>query len=190
MGFKQLREKRYFSVLCNKPTKAKNTLHIKMSMSIAEIGKEMDLKLFEQQHAKVIYAQNPKLVHGGAKNKRQQDFQATQREYPVPPECNTLEPLVKMHQAAMPYEATSASMGLSRSTLIRRVHRWEVQGCLTKTKRRIHLSAAPEDPKAFHEKYGAFPFKVGGLWYAQLSNLYEMKRDYGGCSKTPVNATK
>ena len=190
MEMKVVRRDMFFSVLTKTPTKAKNTLRITKSMSIADIGREMDLKLFEHQHAQVIHAQNPKLGNGGAKNKRQRDLKSPpKREYPVLPESNMLEPLVKMHQAPMPYKATSARMGVSRSTLIRRVHNWNERGDVLKTKRRIRLSSAPENIESFHEEYGAFPFQVGGLWYAQLSNVYEILRDYRGISKTLVNAT-
>jgi hypothetical protein len=176
LELKKLIKQRYFYVLAAKPTKARNTLVLSCSMSIAQIMKAIDLKMFQHHHAQVIKAREK--GPGGTKGDRQRASNAV--NYPVHPDLIPLEPEATKYQAPIPLSSIAALLGVSVRTASRRVSEWDADGAVRRTKRRIKLSAAPDNIKAFHEKWGGMPFERGGLWYAQFSNVYEILTDYRG----------
>lgn len=176
LELKKLLTNRYFYVLAKRLTKARNTLVLSPSMSIAQIMKAIDLKVFEHHHAQVIKAREK--GPGGTKGDRQRASTAV--NYPIHPELIPLEPVAKKYQAPIPLSSVAKLLGVSVRTASRRVSEWDHCGTIRRTKRRIRLSAAPGCVKEFRQKWGGMPFERGGLWYAQFSNLYEILTDYRG----------
>lgn len=159
-----------------------------------EIMREMRLKMQEHFIDQVKYAAQAKKDKGvGAEGNRQELSTVGLRAFPKPMELQEsihpyeehpsikeqLDPVATKHQAPLPSKAFSAKMGVSRSTWFADQVHFEESLRIKRTKRRLKVGAVA-DPQAFHRKYGMFPFEVGGLWYAQASNLYQSLTDYRG----------
>lgn len=158
------------------------TLILHRYATASEIRREIGLKVFEYEHQKTLYAAQAKKDRGPAATANRQELKIVGKEsrtFEVHHSIEQLDPVATLHQAALPSKITSAKMNISRDTFFRWMRAWEDRGRVKRTKRRVKLHAV-EDPKAFHLRYGIWPFCVGGLWYGQMSNLYQSLTDYRG----------
>lgn len=166
-------------VLVDEPCRAKHTIRIDRTMDIHAIRVQLSLKAFEHFGAQVLHAgENGKGNTGAGSTNGEGASNDVMRQYAVHP--NTLGSVAVKHQAPMPSKAFSKKLGISQRTFWRRMRQWTSEGSIRRTRRRIHLPGPPEDPAAFRKQWGCAPFKCGGLWYAQQSNLYEFMVDYRG----------
>jgi hypothetical protein len=169
------------NVLDYKVPRARCTMLLPKNASMAEIDAWMNLKIFEHKHAQT---RKPKPKSVGALKSNGDDASASGvfsiGSYPVHEQLKLIESTAKS-TANMPMKATAAWMGISVNKLFSLRRKWEgSMGAVKATRRRIHLKESPVDPAEFHRTWGMKPFCVGGLWYAQASNSYELLVDYRG----------
>ena len=165
------------------PPRARCTMRLRKDASLDEIGAWMMLKVFEHRIGQTIAAKQKKHDTGGASavvGERASNVGLGSMEYPQHESLISLGSGAAMHDAPMPSKATAAWMGVGYGKFWSLIARWEADGAIARTRRRVRLAGEVENPALFHQQWGMMPFKAGGLWYAQASNLYRSTTDYRG----------
>lgn len=183
-----LRKNTYRNVLGRRPTSARCTLVLDTGMSVREIIKSIEQKVFEHLAEQVLVGKQRKHDSGSGYQVGEggSELQTVKGDGPLSRMTHpkSLELPTTKYQAPMPSAAFSKRMGVSQRTFWRRVSEWESRGAIRRNVRRIELEEPGFHPKGwcrmFHERYGIHPFRCGGLWYGQLSNTYELTHDYRG----------
>ena len=160
-------------------TRARCTLRVTPSMTVHQIFKEIQRKVFNHHGAQVRHQQNEGVKAPISKGEQaSNDVMPGTRVYPD--HWVKFASQAPRSAAQMPSDSLSKVLLVHRSTVFRRVSEWEGKGYLQRINRKRQLKRKPKDEVGYAKRWGVGVFKHHDRWWVQLPNLYIDTEDYTG----------